>query len=628
MIINLLIVCINLLLVSCNSEWFTDIMKQDIGNSVYPKLLNSTSEIGSQSNTVTAVIYRIETVDDFENFKNLKLPGHYTLILPPTLVNKKNFKELESMSNVAGLIVLYDDSEGIPYSPDKECPNCEFGLYSGKERAHYKWNKYGDGLLYEYFKFPIFATSKYHDESGVAAIIKAASYNKKKNYKNYPLYAVKLNGFMFASKDSETCLARNNHCDPIGGNSVWSTFSKTINPDDGKKIIIVSSQLDGNSLFHDFTSGANSQIGGTVTNLAIADALSKSDISPSEFQNHLVFTFFSGEAYGYSGSQRFVKDISSYKCLSKNKTAEVCSDHAACQKPCMYVDDFKNITLNNIKGIVELNQLTCSGCSDMNNLNYYMHVDDENDMETLRLVNLISAVSDAYKNEKTTLPNEDNKKSNSKNSTNSTHNNLKRENSSSYNIKPAWEGLNSNLGLPPASAQSFLKKKKIPAVVISDFQKEFTNPFYHNSFDVGGKNATYDNTLCKTADIVAKALWLYAQNKDDISLIPSSVKADCKYINDLMYCLTEEIGCELVNGLVNSNAVNDNFTNNITTFSHYTGVFNEYSFRGAINLNRSFNTWVANFAILKSTGRNTTVECVEVKNCIDHFEAESDRKKK
>ena len=37
----------------------------------------------------------------------------------------------------------------------------------------------------------------------------------------------------------------------------------------------MSSQIDGNSLFHDNTIGSNSQIGGMVANLAIADALSK-----------------------------------------------------------------------------------------------------------------------------------------------------------------------------------------------------------------------------------------------------------------------------------------------------------------------------------------------------------------
>jgi len=80
-----------------------------------------------------------------------------------------------------------------------------------------------------------------------------------------------------------------------------------------------------------------------------------------------------------------------------------------------------------------------------------MHVDDETDTETLKLTNLISKVY-----------------------TYTYGDNNKNHQSNSYNIKPAWEGI-TNLGLPPASAQSFLKKQKIPAVVISDFHTEFTN---------------------------------------------------------------------------------------------------------------------------------------------------------
>jgi len=187
----------------------------------------------------------------------------------------------------------------------------------------------------------------------------------------------------------------------------------------------------------------------------------KSDILPKEFPNHIVFTFFTGESYGYGGSQRFVKDITTYECKSQESKIFGCSNYSACQDPCMYVDDFKNITLNNIKGIIELNQLTCSGCDDINNPTYYMHIDDENDQETLKLTNLISKVYSVYGDSQSTVNNIDD--------------NINSKRSSSYNIKPAWEGLEKNLGLPPASAQSFLKKQKIPAVVISDFQTKFTN---------------------------------------------------------------------------------------------------------------------------------------------------------
>jgi len=226
--------------------------------------------------------------------------------------------------------------------------------------------------------------------------------------------------------------------------------------------------------------------------------------------------FFNGESYGYGGSQRFVNDISQqFNCVEKEKRANnQCSNNASCQKPYMYFDDFKNITLDNIKGIIELSQLTCSGCDDINHTSYFMHVDDEKDEETLKITNLISKVYSVYGNSIPVSPvttnnydnndnnvnnvnndnidNNDNNVNNdnidnnnlTNNNTNNTEittegnenkNKLKRQDSTSYIIKPAWEGIPKNLGLPPASSQSFLKVQKIPAVVISDFQTEFTN---------------------------------------------------------------------------------------------------------------------------------------------------------
>jgi len=597
----LFIIQILILVVPCICNSFVKIMKQPINNVIFPKLLNSTSEIGSKSTSSSSgVIYRITTIEELEAFNKNNLSGKFAVVLQADLVNKKNLRELEASNKVEGVIVIYDDNQGsIPYSPDKQCPNCEFGMYSEGERANYKWNPYGDGLLFEYFDIPIFGLSvnKSSEKAGIAAIINADNFNKERKYKNYPLYSIKFESFMYASKDSETCLSRG-YCDPIGGNSVWSSYSKTIDPNDGKKIIIVSSQIDGNSLFHDNTIGSNSQIGGMVANLAIADALSKSEISPDQFQNHIVFTFFSGEAYGYGGSQRFVHDISNYECKNNKKDDDlICSGYAACQEPCMYVDDFKNITLDNIKGIIELNQLTCSGCNDINNPTYFMHVDDETDTETLKITNLISKVyTNTYGN----------------NMLISNNNNKKRQ-SNYYNIKPAWEGIN-NLGLPPASAQSFLKKKKIPAVVISDFQTEFTNKHYHSGFDIDSNTTVYNNTICKTADIIAKSIWLYAQNKemDDIISIPPSVNVDCQYVNDLMYCLTHNINCPLVKSLLNSTT-----NNNLSKISHYSGVFNIYSLNGAINTNYNYDTWVANFAMIVSTGKNSTTPCNDTHECVE-----------
>ncbi|ORX60985.1 hypothetical protein BCR36DRAFT_341074 [Piromyces finnis] len=604
-------------------------------DTVFPRILNAKTKIGSKSSSSSGIIYRIDSEEDFKSFiNNSDLTDKYAIVISAVFVNAEKLVKLEETKKVVGVIVVYDDKPMIkPYSPDKKCPNCEYGMYSGDERANYKWNPHGDGMLFKYFDFPIFGITGngYSVKDAVLPIIEANIFNKKRKYKNYPLYSIKFDSFMLAPEDTITCLSRKT-CDPIGGNSIWSSFSRKIDPNDGKKIVFITAQLDGNSLFHENTIGTNSQIGGIVANLAIADALSRSDIKPEQFQNHIVFMFFNGESFGYGGSQRFVNDISEpFKCLNKNERVnKECSNYASCFNPYMYFDDFKNITLNNIKGIIELNQLTCSGCNNTDSPTYFMHIDDENDSETLKITNLISKVYSVFGNSVPAIPNNndasniivDNNNNIDSSSRNETINKLKRQNTS-YNIKPAWEGLIKNLGLPPASSQSFLKKQKIPAVVISDFQTEFTNKFYHSGFDIDSNSTTYDNTVCKTADIIAKSVWLYAQNKEidyDVNLIPPSVAVNCNYVNELMYCLSHNISCPLAQTLLTSNNSTRQVEGKLSKVSHYSGIFNDYSLNGTLHTYSNFDSWVTNYALITSTGRNTTFPCKYIDDCMKQFE--------
>ena len=41
----------------------------------------------------------------------------------------------------------------------------------------------------------------------------------------------------------------------------------------------------------------------------------------------------------------------------------------------------------------------------------------------------------------------------------------------------------SNLGLPPSSLMSFLSKRNIPGIVFSDYESQFSNPYYHSELD-------------------------------------------------------------------------------------------------------------------------------------------------
>lgn len=80
------------------------------------------------------------------------------------------------------------------------------------------------------------------------------------------------NLFMWAAVNSETCLRRG-WCQAVGGMSVYSSPSLNIQPEDKKPIVIVSSNMDSRSLFHDLTIGASKDVSSLVTVLAIADAL-------------------------------------------------------------------------------------------------------------------------------------------------------------------------------------------------------------------------------------------------------------------------------------------------------------------------------------------------------------------
>jgi hypothetical protein len=89
------------------------------------------------------------------------------------------------------------------------------------------------------------------------------------------------NGEEFDSKmstqtSSKICLQRN-RCQPIGGHSVWSTFSSSLGIKK-KPIIMVMAKFDSNAFFRDLAYGATSKTGPVVI-LAIMDALSKVNVS-------------------------------------------------------------------------------------------------------------------------------------------------------------------------------------------------------------------------------------------------------------------------------------------------------------------------------------------------------------
>ena len=83
---------------------------------------------------------------------------------------------------------------------------------------------------------------------------------------------MEIDALMWAAESSTECL-KGKRCLPVGGLSVWSSFSQ-IQENDGKGIYILSAKMDSTALFHEFGFGA-AQRSGFIGILAIADALAK-----------------------------------------------------------------------------------------------------------------------------------------------------------------------------------------------------------------------------------------------------------------------------------------------------------------------------------------------------------------
>ncbi|RUS15404.1 hypothetical protein BC938DRAFT_476954 [Jimgerdemannia flammicorona] len=260
-------------------------------------------------------------------------------------------------------------------------------------------------------------------------------------------------------------------CSPVGGLSVYSTPSASLAHGDGKPVIIVSAAMDSRSFFHDLTLGIENDVSGMIALIAVADALSKvgwmrfpyeghniskspfyistnliiirlytqqSPVALTTFPKHIIYTLFTAEAWGHAGSQRFVSDVYQNPTCA-NTTGNYCPYTApACSYPCLRDLDFTRINFDAIESVWELNSVAQSSAPSSPQPSFFAHFDDTTLPGNNRLLQLLVNVSGGQQ----------------------------------YAIQAAAaDGVDRKL--PPSTVQAFLQKKRsIPAVVISDFQKQ------------------------------------------------------------------------------------------------------------------------------------------------------------
>jgi len=116
-------------------------------------------------------------------------------------------------------------------------------------------------------------------------------------------------------------------------------------------------------------------------------------------------------------------------------------------------------------------------------------------------------------------------------------------------FQPADDVAGTNLPLPPASLQSFLRKRPqgIAGVVITEFVDKFANPYYQSNFDqLAVLNDEMKGIICAAANLTAQAVWLSANPSKSVADMPPELNVSCDTVNTLLTCLLTNITCDLV----------------------------------------------------------------------------------
>ncbi|KAJ7960071.1 Nicastrin [Quillaja saponaria] len=394
-------------------------------------------------------------------------------------------------SNVGGLLV--ESGSGLRnklkgFSPEQRFPQVEFAPYHS---TGYEWNPIGSGVMWKSYNFPIFLLS----DSSTKTLQEAATKNEKSK-KAYPAEVAEFDVVMQTVKagthDSESCLQEET-CLPLGGYSVWSSLPpiKISSLDQSKPVILAAASMDSASFFRDKSLGADSPISGLIALLAAVDALSQVD-GLGNLNKQLVFAVFTGEAWGYLGSRRFLYELD------------------------MRSDAVGGLNNSLIETVIEIGSVGKGFNEGVKN--FYAH--------TARVSSATNETLVALKHAQKSLR------------------------SDNITISSASA---SNPGIPPSSLMTFLRKNSlISGVVLEDFDTAFSNNFYHSHLDdLSNVNST---AIVAAASLVARTLYILTSDKADLSSSAiTSINVNVSLVEELMRCLLDcepGLSCELVKNYI------------------------------------------------------------------------------
>ncbi|XP_045820391.1 nicastrin [Trifolium pratense] len=464
-------------------------MYTDVDGYPCVRLLNLSGTIGCSNpgrDKVVAPIVRFENVDDVSELSTILV----SLDDFPTLFTRLS-ADPSFARKVGGVLIesVTDSQKKLNgFSPDQKFPQAEFAPY---HNISYEWNPIGSGIMWKSYSFPVFLLT----ESGTNTLKKFVlkSENKKKAYtSNVAEFDLVMQTMKSGTHDSESCL-KEGTCLPLGGYSVWSSLPP-INISSSKPpkpIILTVASMDSSSFFRDISLGADSPISGLIALLAAADALSRLD-GLGELSKQLVFVVFTGEAWGYLGSRRFLVE------LDEHSDAVHGLNHSLIEKVLEIGSVGKGLSQGQGQGAK----------------NFFAHAEGDSSATDQIMV--------ALKHAQESLLSED------------------------IRITSASA---SNPGIPPSSLMTFLNKNPgISGVVLEDFDSSFVNKFYHSYLD--DLSNVNSSAVVAAASLVARTLYILASETNDVqNSTLAAINVNVTLVEQLMDCLLDcdpGLSCELV----------------------------------------------------------------------------------
>jgi len=495
-----------------------NIQGQKLKDSIYSDIeeirpcfrrLNGTGEIGCTSHiggNVGVVIY-LKDMSEVDTIENGDF-APYIVLIDPHIFSGELLNRLKSSGNVNG-VILPSVTEGLweghypksGYSDDSTCPNDDSQCSSSNP-----WNPSGSNAMWIDWGFPIFLVQNANATDKLYNCF--LDYNNKTPL-SWPLCSMELKANMYGAKDSQTCIRRSNLfnitpltvCDPLSDNNIHyfvsprnsTTHTNTTKVQSEDSVIVVSARLDALALFDQVEVGFDTPATGIVALLATAHLVSEA-IKTLKYRvgvENILFLLIHGESFDYIGSSRLVYDMEN-QAFPFNKSK---SDAAQT----FYQNGTQSLfSKTNIKSFIELGQLSNSQGSDT----VFLHSanDPKEVVETLR---------------------------------------------SNRGDLPTPEAVNK---IPPSSAQTFLQHSPIPTVVITNYNREFTNNMYHSIYDNAdrheyqyeqGENQKVVSHISNVAMMVAKTIVKLATGQD-VQMADQSV-----LVNELLHCYTVTANCTM-----------------------------------------------------------------------------------